>query len=93
LYPTSEEVPRAMLLIGESYADQGNKAAADSVYLLVTSRFPKTDAAATALFRRAQMLAESRKSSEARVLLDRVIKDYPNSDAAVLARDLLKSIR
>jgi len=93
LYPNSEEAPRAMLLIGQSYGEQGNKAAADSVYLLLTSRFPKTDAAATALFRRGQMLAEARKNSEARVLLDRVIKDYPNSDAAVLARDLLKTVR
>ena len=92
-WPNSEEAPRALLLIGDSYADQGNRAAADSVYQIVAARYPKTDAAATALFKRAQMLAEAKKSSEARVLLDRVIKDYPNSDAAVLARDLLKSVR
>ncbi|HEY7191876.1 MAG TPA: tetratricopeptide repeat protein, partial [Vicinamibacterales bacterium] len=92
-YPNAEEAPRAMLLIGQSYGEQGNKAAADSVYLLLTTRFPKTDAAATALFRRAQMLAEAKRNSEARILLDRVIKDFPNSDAAVLARDLLKSVR
>jgi tol-pal system protein YbgF len=92
-WPNSEEAPRAMLFIGDSYADQGNKVAADSVYQLVPVRFPKTDAAANALFKRAQMLAEAKKNSEARLLLDRVIKDFPNSDAAVLARDLLKSIR
>jgi tol-pal system protein YbgF len=92
-WPNSDEAPRAMLLIGQSYADEGNKVAADSVYQLVPTRFPKSDAAATALYRRAQMLVEGKRNVEARVLLDRVLKDYPSSDAAVLARDLLKSVR
>lgn len=92
-YPKADEAPRALLLIGESYADEGNKVAADSVYQLVTTRFPKSDPAATALYRRAQMLVDARKNAEARLLLDRVVKDYPSSDAAVLARDLLKSVR
>ena len=92
-WPNSDEAPRAMLLIGESYSDEGNKVAADSVYQLVATRFPKSEAAATALYRRAQMLVDGKRNAEARVLLDRVIKDYPGSDAAVLARDLLKSVR
>ena len=92
-WPNSDEAPRALLFIGESYATEGNKVAADSVYQLVPTRFPKSDAAATALYRRAQTLVEAKRNAEARDLLDRVVKDYPSSDAAVLARDLLRNIR
>lgn len=92
-WPDAEEAPRAMLYIGESYASEGNKPAADSVYQLVTSRYPKSDNAATALYRRAQMAVDARRNADARTLLDRVVKEYPNSDAAVLAQSLLKTIR
>lgn len=92
-WPNSDEAPRAMLFIGESYASEGNKVAADSVYLLVPTRFPKSDAAATALYKRAQMLVDAKRNAEARELLDRVIKEYPSSDAAMLARDMLRNIR
>jgi tol-pal system protein YbgF len=92
-WPNADEAPRALLLIGDSYSNERNKAAADSVYQLVATRFPKSEAAATALYKRAQILVEGKRNAEARVLLDRVVKDFPGSDAAVLARDLLKSVR
>lgn len=88
-YPTSEQAPRAMLRIGETYKVEGNQAASDSVYRLVADRYPKNSEAGLALYRIGKELWDNGKKSEARTYLNRVIRDFPNSDAARLAKDTL----
>ena len=88
-YPTSDEAPRALLYIGETYEGEGNTAAADSVYQLVPSRYSKAPEAATGLYKHGRILWDANNKAEARIVLNRVIRDYPNSDEAHLAKDLL----
>ncbi|MFI5229709.1 MAG: tetratricopeptide repeat protein [Gemmatimonadales bacterium] len=88
-YPTATDAPRALLYIGESYRAEGNTAAADSVYLLVPDRYPKAPEAATGLYKHGRILWDANNKAEARIVLNRLIRDYPNSDEAQLAKDLL----
>jgi len=87
--PNDDRASRAQLYIGESYAQEGNSAAADSVYLLVADKYPKSPEAATGLYRHGKMLWDANKKSEARKFLQRVVRDYPDSDEARLADTLL----
>ena len=89
-YPTDERASRAMLKIGETYQAERNLTAADSVYRLVADRYPKSNEAGLALYRVGKALWDAGKQSEARPILDRVIRDYPGSDAASLARETVR---
>jgi tol-pal system protein YbgF len=88
-YPMYEQAPLAQLHVGDAYGADGNTAAADSVYQLVATKYPKSDEAATGLYKHGKFLWDSNKKPEARVVLQRVIKDYPGSSGALLAKDLL----
>lgn len=88
-YPDYEFAPRAMLRVGETYRAEGNTAASDSVYRLVADRYPKKAEAGLALYRIGKGLWDAGKKSEARTILQRVIRDFPGSDAASLARETL----
>lgn len=88
-YPDFEQAARAQLYIGETFKGEGNTPAADSVYQLVTSKYPKSAEAATGLYRHGRVLWDADKKAEARIVLNRLIREYPNSDEAGLAKDLL----
>ncbi|MDB4876272.1 MAG: Tetratricopeptide repeat-containing protein [Gemmatimonadetes bacterium] len=88
-YPDFDRAPLAQLRVGETYKGEGNAAAADSVYQLLANRYPKSPEAGTALYLHGKTLWEANKKSEARIVLNRVIRDFPGSDAAQLASDLL----
>ncbi len=51
--------------------------------------YPRAPEAATSLYRHGKKLWDENKKSEARIVFDRLIRDYPNSDAAPLAKDLM----
>ena len=88
-YPTFEDAATAQLYIGESFAQERNEAAADSVYQVVVSKYPQSPQAPNALYKRALLLKGAGKEADARTILQRIVKDYPRSDEAELARDLL----
>ena len=88
-YPDFEQAARAQLYIGETFKGEGNTVAADSVYQLVTSKYPRSAEAATGLYRHGRVLWDADKKAEARIVLNRLIREYPNSDEAGLAKDLL----
>ena len=92
-YPKFEEAPSAQLYIGQSFAEEKNTAAADSVYQLVVSKYPQSKAAPTALYKYALSLIAQKKNTPARAALNRIVKDYPSSDEASLARDLLRTTK
>lgn len=79
-----------MLKIGDSYAAERNSAAADSVYRAVADKYPKTREAGLALYRVGKALWDAGQREEARTILNRVIRDYPGSDAASLARETVR---
>jgi TolA-binding protein len=81
-WPNDPLAAEAQLRIAESFiacADGGNPAAADSVYSVVISRYPKTDQAATALWKKADALQKLGKNQEAKALLQRIVCDFPKS--------------
>lgn len=89
-YPNSAEAPRAQLYIAISFASDRNTAAADSVYQVVYTKYPKSPEAATALYKHGVYLWDANKKTEARNILNRVQRDYPDSDEARSARDFLR---
>ena len=89
-YPNYENASAALLKIGDAFKGERNLTAADSVFQLVTDRYPKSPDAPTALFRRARMASDANRKDEARVLANRLIKEYPRSDEAELAKQLAK---
>jgi TolA-binding protein len=94
LYPDGEYASKAMLYIGESFVQEKNLSAADSVYKRVVERFPKTDEAPTAMYKRAtSVLWPGGQKADARTLLEKLMVDYPNATAYGLARDFLRSNR
>jgi TolA-binding protein len=89
-YPENEIVSSAQLYIGRTFDDEGNKAAADSVYQLVYTKYPATPEASNALYKRAIVLWDAGKKQDARALAQRIIREYPRSDEVDLANELLK---
>ncbi|MCC7003611.1 MAG: tetratricopeptide repeat protein, partial [Gemmatimonadaceae bacterium] len=55
----------------------------------VVSRYPASDRAPTALYKRATALRAVGQTDRARVLYQQVVDKYPRTDAAVLAQDFL----
>jgi tol-pal system protein YbgF len=92
-YPTSEDVPEAMVYIGETYARERNQVAADSVYALVIKQYPTSPKAATALYKRALSMKAAGQTAAAKVAFERIVRDFPRSDEAALAREQLRNIR
>jgi TolA-binding protein len=88
-YPQSAVASDAQLQVAYTYEGEKNQAGADSVYTLVVSKFPKSTAAPTALYKHAQSLIAAKKTTEARALIERLRREYPGSDAERLSRDLI----
>ena len=92
-YPNAEEVPEAMIYIATTYANERNQVAADSVYGLVVQKYPTSPKAATALYKRGLSLRAAGQVANARAAFERIIRDFPRSDEATLARDQLRTLR
>jgi tol-pal system protein YbgF len=92
-YPTSDVVPAAQFFVAEAYAQEKNRAAADSVYTLVATRYPRSDRAPTALYKLALARRDAGQRAAAQTLLERIIREYPRTDEAVFAREQLRVMR
>jgi tol-pal system protein YbgF len=91
LYPAHARVPDATYFVGETFAAESPDSAA-VYYGKVVESFPKSPRASSALYKLG-LLAERRKDLEvARGFYQRVVRDYPRSDEAALARDRLKTL-
>ncbi len=91
-YPTSDLVPQAVYYLGETYAAQGDLARADSIFVEVYTRHPRsTQEASTAMYKHAVYLEEQGNATEARRVFQQVLQQYPRTDAAQLAQSRLPS--
>src|SRR5262249_27419740 len=88
-YPDYEQAARAQVYIGDALKYLGNTAGADSVYQLVETKYPNSPDVALALYRHGRVLWDANKKGEARIVLNRLINKYPQSDEAALAKDLM----
>ena len=92
-FPESEAARLGQFYVGESYAAEGNVAAADSVYLLVIARQPPTAKTPTAIYKHALVLLAAGKAADAKAALASVVAKFPLSDEALLAADRLKLLK
>lgn len=92
-YPDFEQASLAHLYIGQTYAQERRIVEADSVYSLVVVKYPRTPDAATALYKYGLSQLSQGKTAAARAALQRLVREFPSSTEAELARDRLKTIR
>lgn len=92
-YPTHELAAEAFVKIGVSFAQEGNRTAADSVYGLVPEKYPASPPAATAVYKRAMLALDVKDNARGRALLQSIVDKYPKSDEAIVAQDLLKNLK
>jgi len=92
-FPSSDLAPDALFYVAESLAADNNALAADSVYALVGLRHATSARAPTALYKRAVLLQAAGSTVAARAAFDEVVRAYPRSDEAALARDRLRTLR
>ncbi len=64
---------------------------ADSVYALVVQRYPRSSRAPTALYKRATALRIVGQTEQARAFYQQLVDKYPESEAALLAREYLRA--
>ena len=90
-YPTSERAPDAIYFLGQSFAAENPDSAA-AYYKQVVDRYPQSPRASAALYNLG-LLAERRKDvAGAKDAYQRVVRQYPRSGEAALARDRLKAL-
>ena len=91
-FPDTDLADNAAYWIGECLFSQGKYAQAIGEFDNVLTRFPRSDKIASAMLKKAYATLEIGQKSKGVAQLQRVIKDYPSSDEANLARQRLKAV-
>jgi tol-pal system protein YbgF len=92
-FPQSDLAPEAQYYLAETFAAERKVAEADSTYRLVATRWPNAPRTASALYKLGLSLDRQGKRTEARAALEDVVKRFPRSDEAQLARERLQELR
>lgn len=92
-YPADERAGDAQMLIADAFAQEGNRAAADSVYALVVTKYKGDAVVSRSLWKRAMMLKEAQQVDSARALFRQIVDRYPRSDVGPLADEMLRALR
>jgi tol-pal system protein YbgF len=90
-YPQHERAGDAQYFIAETLERDQKALDAEAAYLSVYTRFPRSEKAPTAMFKRAALLRAQNKPDRSREVLDLLVKTYPRSDEADLARERLRT--
>ena len=91
-FPDTDLADNAAYWIGECLFSQGKYAQAIDEFDGVMARFPRSDKIASAMLKKAYATLETGQKSKGVAQLQRVIKDYPSSDEANLARQRLRAV-
>ncbi len=91
-YPESALADNAQYWIGESYYSQREYIRAATEFAEVAEKYPAGDKVPASLLKRSYALLSLSKRSEARALLEKLIKQYPNTNEAELAKARLKEL-
>lgn len=92
-FPESDLVPDAMFEIAQSYRAENNLTAADSAYADLALKYPDAPMIPSVLYKRALILESFGRKAEARQLLQAVMRRFPRSAEASLARERLRGAR
>ncbi len=90
-YPKSELVPDALYFVGQSFSSENPDSAA-AYYRKVVKEYPTSSRAPAALYGLGLLAERHGDKAEARDAYNQLLKSYPKSDEAALARDRLKAI-
>jgi len=90
--PKSDVVPYAQFWIGEAYYGQGKFNEAILAYNEVLVGSPKSDRVPAALLRQASAFAELGDKIDARLILQKLIAEHPNSPEAARAKRQLMAL-
>lgn len=93
LYPRSEYSDNAQFWIGECYFFEKNYEKAILEYEKVTKNFPNGKKVPYALLKQGLSFLKLKDKTSAKLLLQQVIRDYPNTNQARIARSKLQEIR
>ena len=91
-HPNSKYQVNVRYWLAEIRAQVGEESAALDEFLEVAEMYPRSAKAAHALLRVGQLLNKRGDSTKARDILSRVTENYPNTDAAQVAKTTLASI-
>ena len=92
LYPKSDLADNAQFWIGECHMSLEQYEQAILAYQEVIKKHPKGNKVPNAMLRQAVAFAEIKDKTSAKLLLKKVIKEYPNSSEAQIARAKLKTL-
>jgi tol-pal system protein YbgF len=92
-YPTGEYSDNAQFWIGECYFFEKNYEKAILEYEKVTKKFPSSNKVPYALLKQGISFQKLGDKVSAKLLLQQVIKDYPNTSQARIARSKLQEIK
>lgn len=91
-YPSHPSAPSAHLYLADILVQEEDLDGALEAFLEVQELFPTSPEVPQALYRAALLHVEMGDPDEARVLLERVVNSYPDSGAAILAREKLREL-
>jgi tol-pal system protein YbgF len=94
-YPQGQFRDFSHFWLGEAWRsiEKPDRAKAMEQFRIVIERFPDSSRVPSAMYRLAVLEAESGKSAEARVTLNRVIQQFPTSSEAGYARTMLEQLK
>lgn len=92
-FPASDLAPEAAFEIAQSFAAEKNLRAADTSYARFASSYPSSAHAPTALYKRALILQSLGRKTDSRKILEGIVRRYPGSTEAGLAKERLGSAR
>jgi tol-pal system protein YbgF len=92
-YPAHERAGEAQMWIADAYAQEGNRAAADSVYALVVTKYSTPDVVSRSLYKRAMALKEVGQAADASKLFQMIVDKYPRADERDLAVEMLRTLK
>ena len=88
-FPGTERAADAQIYIGHSYFQAGKNDMAIEAYDRAIQNYPKAPGVPDAYYRKGIALKNLKQPDRAREAFEYVVKTYPDSDAALLARQQL----
>lgn len=89
LFPKHELAPHAQFMLAETYEREKRVEEAIREFLRIPELYPTSDRVPDALYRVGLLELERGSETAARQYFQRVVNNYPNTDAAKLARERL----
>ncbi len=91
-YPESSYAPNAHYWLGQLLFNKGELAEAEQEFLVVVERFSKSAKRPDALLKLAMVAQKKNNVDKAKILYSQLIKEYPDSTSAKLAKPRLESL-